>query len=170
MRDGPFFLIHTFFVEQSRRMRQKGTGPLGPVPQPDLWDIVPQAGPRANKVCVGRGGARERVQFSPQGGNRTKRTLLRRGFGEAPQQAFSRGPRRRENGKCVHTCIACQTALPRKWAQKTEARAFPYASSISWACFIACIVASTTFNSFSSRALSMASIRFLHSLPLFLDG
>ena len=26
------------------------------------------------------------------------------------------------------------------------------------------------FNSFSSRELSMASIRFLHSLPLFLDG
>ena len=38
--------------------------------------------------CVGRGGARERVQFSPQGGNGTKRTLRRRGFGEAPQQAF----------------------------------------------------------------------------------
>ena len=38
--------------------------------------------------CVGRGGARERVQFSPKGGNGTKRTLRRRGFGEAPQQAF----------------------------------------------------------------------------------
>jgi len=38
--------------------------------------------------CVGRGGARERVQFSPQDGNGTKRTLRRRGFGEAPQQAF----------------------------------------------------------------------------------
>ena len=38
--------------------------------------------------CVGRGGARERVQFSPQGGNGTKRTLRRRGFGESPQQAF----------------------------------------------------------------------------------
>ena len=38
--------------------------------------------------CVGRGGARERVQFSPKGGNGTKQTLRRRGFGEAPQQAF----------------------------------------------------------------------------------
>ena len=38
--------------------------------------------------CVGRGGARERVQFSPQGGTGTKRTLRRRGFGEVPQQAF----------------------------------------------------------------------------------
>ena len=38
--------------------------------------------------CVGRGGAREHVQFSPQGENGTQRTLRRRGFGEAPQQAF----------------------------------------------------------------------------------
>ena len=30
-------------------------------------------------VFVGRGGARERVQFSPQGGNGTKRILRRRG-------------------------------------------------------------------------------------------
>ena len=30
------------------------------------------------------------------------------GFGEAPQQAFSRVLRSCENGKCVHTCIACQ--------------------------------------------------------------
>ena len=36
--------------------------------------------------------------------------------------------------------------------------------------FIAWIMASTIFSSFSSRALRMASIRFLHSLPLFLDG
>ena len=36
------------------------------------------------------------------------------GFGEAPQQALSRGPRRRESGKCVHTCPACHYALPRK--------------------------------------------------------
>ena len=45
-----------------------------------------------------------------------------------------------------------------------------YTSSVSLAAFIAWIVASTIFSSFSSRALSMASIRFLHSLPLFLDG
>ena len=38
------------------------------------------------------------------------------GFGEAPQQAFSRGSGPRENGKCVHTCPACQTVLTRKWA------------------------------------------------------
>ena len=36
------------------------------------------------------------------------------GFGEAPQQAFSRGLRPCENGKCVHTCLACHYALPRK--------------------------------------------------------
>ena len=59
-------------------------------------------------------------------------------------------------------------ALPRKWVQKTEARVFLYASSVAWVCFIACMVASTIFNSFSSRELSMASIRFLHSVPFIL--
>lgn len=44
---------------------------------------------------------------------------------------------------------------------------FSYTSSVSLACFIAWMVASTIFNSFSSREPSMASIRFLHSLPPF---
>lgn len=57
-----------------------------------------------------------------------------------------------------------------KMAQKNGGTRFSYASSVSLAAFIAWIVASTIFNSFSSRALSRASIRFLHSLPLFLDG
>ena len=43
------------------------------------------------------------------------------GFGEAPQQALSRGPRRRESGKCVHTCPACRYALPRKQVHFWEA-------------------------------------------------
>ena len=38
---------------------------------------------------------------------RTKRTLRRRGFGEAPQQAFL-PPFWRKNFECVHTRIACQ--------------------------------------------------------------
>ena len=54
--------------------------------------------------------------------------------------------------------------------EKNGGTRFSYASSVSLAAFIAWIVASTIFSSFSSRALSMASVRFLHSLPLFLDG
>ena len=53
---------------------------------------------------------------------------------------------------------------------KNGGACFSYAASVSLVAFIAWIVASTIFSSFSSRALSMASIRFLHSLPLFLDG
>ena len=48
--------------------------------------------------------------------------------------------------------------------------AVSYAPSVSLAAFIAWIVASTIFSSFSSKEFSMASIRFLHLLPLFLDG
>ena len=48
--------------------------------------------------------------------------------------------------------------------------AFFYVSSVSFDAFIAWIVASTIFNSLSSKAFNMASIRFLHSLPLFWDG
>ena len=43
---------------------------MGPQPKPS------EAG------SVGRGGARERVEFSPSGGNGTERTLLRRGAGD----------------------------------------------------------------------------------------
>ena len=38
----------------------------------------PRASP-AKRVAWGRGGARERAQFSPPGGNEAKRTLRRRG-------------------------------------------------------------------------------------------
>ena len=53
---------------------------------------------------------------------------------------------------------------------KNGGYAFFYVSSVSFDAFIAWIVASTIFNSLSSKAFNMASIRFLHSLPLFWDG
>lgn len=55
-------------------------------------------------------------------------------------------------------------------AQKNGGYAFFYVSSVSFDAFIAWIVASTIFNSLSSKAFNMASIRFLHSLPLFWDS
>ena len=58
----------------------------------------------------------------------------------------------------------------RNMAQKNGGYAFFYVSSVSFDAFIAWIVASTIFNSLSSKAFNMASIRFLHSLPLFWDG
>ena len=90
------------------------------------------------------------------------------GLGSSPTSIFA-GPPATQNSRCGHTCPACRFVQARKWVQKTEARAL-YASSVSLAAFIAWMVASTIFNSFSSREPSMASIRFLHSLPLFLDG
>ena len=65
-------------------------------------------------------------------------------------------------------CLPLSDSPPKRH-EKTEAT-LSYASSVSFAAFIAWIVASTIFSSFSSRAFSMASIHFLHSLPLFLDG
>ena len=62
--------------------------------------------------CVGRGGATERSELW----DKMSRSELSEvcadesqsaGFGEAPQQAFSRVLRSCENGKCVHSCIAC---------------------------------------------------------------
>ena len=70
------FCFGTFCPKVKARSVSTAPQPMGPLRKPG------EAG------CVGRGGARERVQFSPQGGNGTKRTLRRRGFGEAPQQAF----------------------------------------------------------------------------------
>lgn len=58
----------------------------------------------------------------------------------------------------------------RNMAQNNGGYAFFYVSSVSFDAFIAWIVASTIFNSLSSKAFNMASIRFLHSLPLFWDG
>ena len=75
------FCFGTFCPKVKARSISTGPQPMGSLRKP------------SEAVCVGRGGARERVPFSPQGGNGTKRTLRRRGFGEAPQQAFSQ-PRR----------------------------------------------------------------------------
>ena len=71
--------------------------------------------------------------------------------------------------KISHT-IACHLAAPRKSPLKTRKRRTSYLPSVSLAALIAWMVASTIFNSFSSSEFSIASIRFLHSLPLFLDG
>ena len=70
------FCFGTFCPKVKARSVSTGPQPMGSTRKPS------EAG------CVGRGGARERVQFSPKSGNGTKRTLRRRGFGEAPQQAF----------------------------------------------------------------------------------
>ena len=91
------------------------------------------------------------------------------GLGSSPTSIFT-GLRPVKISECGHTRIACQNALPRNMARKNGGACFSYASSVSLAAFIAWIVASTIFSSFSSREPSMASIRFLHSLPLFLDG
>ena len=88
----------------------------------------------------------------------------------APQQAFLRALRPAKISVCGHTRIACQNAQPATWRKKNGGYAFFYVSSISFDAFIAWIVASTIFNSLSSKAFNMASIRFLHSLPLFWDG
>lgn len=86
----------------------------------------------------------------------------------APQQAFLRALRPAKISECGHTRIACQNAKPATWRKKRRLRF--YVSSVSFDAFIAWIVASTIFNSLSSKAFNMASIRFLHSLPLFWDG
>ena len=70
------FYFGTFCPEVKVRSVSTEPQPMGSLRKPS------EAG------CVGGGGARERVQFSPKGGNGTKQTLRRRGFGEAPQQAF----------------------------------------------------------------------------------
>ncbi len=85
------------------------------------------------------------------------------------KQAFLRGLRPGKNSRCGHTCPACHFVCSCYMAQKTEGT-LSYASSVSLAAFIAWMVASTIFNSLSFREPSMASMRFLHSLPLFLDG
>ena len=96
-----------------------------------------------------------------------------RGLGQRPNKHEAGGFR--VNGICLFSQSGYRFALravlckPRKWRKKRRSR-FSYASSVSLAAFIAWIVASTIFSSFSSKAFSMASIRFLHSLPLFLDG
>ena len=91
------------------------------------------------------------------------------GLGSSPTSIFT-GLRPVKISECGHTRIACRFVQAPKMARKNGGTRFSYASSVSLAAFIAWIVASTIFSSFSSRALSMASIRFLHSLPLFLDG
>ena len=95
---------------------------------------------------------------------------VQRGLGALPSTSKRRGKSRRDfalcGSVCINTGIACRFVRFRYMAQKNEG----HASSVSLAAFIAWIVASTIFSSFSSRAFSMASIRFLHSLPLFWDG
>ena len=88
----------------------------------------------------------------------------------ARRYGFGASPNKQRPGLCGHGGIACRFVQAPKMVRKNGGTRFSYASSVSLAAFIAWIVASTIFSSFSSRALSMASIRFLHSLPLFLDG
>ena len=91
------------------------------------------------------------------------------GFGELPNKHFC-GPAARKNfGVWPHpNCLPKRET--RDMVQKNGGYAFFYVSSVSFDAFIAWIVASTIFNSLSSKAFNMASIRFLHSLPLFWDG
>ena len=91
------------------------------------------------------------------------------GLGSSPTSIFA-GLRPAKISECGHTRIACRFVRFRNMAQKNGGHAFFYVSSVSFDAFIAWIVASTIFNSLSSKAFNMASIRFLHSLPLFWDG
>ena len=91
------------------------------------------------------------------------------GLGSSPTSIFA-GPVPCKNfGVWPHPNCLPKRAT-RNMAQKNGGYAFFYVSSVSFDAFIACIVASTIFNSLSSKAFNMASIRFLHSLPLFWDG
>ena len=90
------------------------------------------------------------------------------GFGELPTSIFA-GPAASKIRSVPHPNCLPKRAT-RNMAQKNGGYAFFYVSSVSFDAFIAWIVASTIFNSLSSKAFNMASIRFLHSLPLFWDG
>ena len=91
------------------------------------------------------------------------------GFGELSNKHFC-GPCALQKFRSVDTPeLLAKTRNPQHGA-KNGGYAFFYVSSISFDAFIAWIVASTIFNSLSSKAFNMASIRFLHSLPLFWDG
>ena len=63
---------------------------------------APPAWARIRPRCDSAGGA----------ANKTLRDTLSRsaGFGEAPQQVFSRGLWHCENSRCGHTCTACPNA------------------------------------------------------------
>lgn len=89
------------------------------------------------------------------------------GFGELPTSIFA-GLRPAFRSVATPELLA-KTRNPQHGA-KNGGYAFFYVSSVSFDAFIAWIVASTIFNSLSSKAFNMASIRFLHSLPLFWDG
>ena len=91
------------------------------------------------------------------------------GFGELSNKHFC-GPCALQKFRSVDTPeLLAKTRNPQHGA-KNGGYAFFYVSSVSFDAFIAWIVASTIFNSLSSKAFNMASIRFLHSLPLFWDG
>ena len=91
------------------------------------------------------------------------------GLGSSPTSIFA-GPAPCKNfGVWPHPNCLPKRAT-RNMAQKNGGYAFFYVSSVSFDAFIAWIVASTIFNSLSSKAFNMASIRFLHSLPLFWTG
>ena len=87
----------------------------------------------------------------------------------APQQAFLRACGQQKFRSVATPELLAKTRNPQHGA-KNGGYAFFYVSSVSFDAFIAWIVASTIFNSLSSKAFNMASIRFLHSLPLFWDG
>ena len=91
------------------------------------------------------------------------------GLGSSPTSIFA-GPAPCKNfGVWSTPELLAKTRNPQHGA-KNGGYAFFYVSSVSFDAFIAWIVASTIFNSLSSKAFNMASIRFLHSLPLFWDG
>ena len=95
---------------------------------------------------------------------------VRRVWGGSPTSIFA-GPRPCENGKCVHTCLACRFVQPPKMARKNGGTRFSYASSVSRAFCSPSAVYFITVSSFSSIELSMTSICFRQVLsPLSLSG
>ena len=91
------------------------------------------------------------------------------GLGSSPTSIFA-GPAPCKNFGVWPPPNCLPKRETRNMAQNNGGYAFFYVSSVSFDAFIAWIVASTIFNSLSSKAFNMASIRFLHSLPLFWDG
>ena len=90
------------------------------------------------------------------------------GFGEAPQQAFLRPEGAAKIASVATLALLAVSALPLKCAKKR--RLCFHTSSVSFSDLSAWIITSISRNSFSSRELSMASIRFLQSLPAVFSG
>ena len=148
-----YFCFGTFCPKVKARSISTGPQPMGFPRKPS------EAG------CVGRG-ARKRVQFSPQGGNGIERTLRRRGFGEAPQQAFLQSAGLQKKQVWLHLPCLPLVRTP-ETPRKNGGSAVSYAPSVSLAFCIPSAVVSMIVNSFSSIVFSILSMCWRQSLSSF---